>query len=129
MSGPKFALTAIPGPPARISTTQHVVSCLPEDSPNHYDWSITVEYRGEGRWAVLLRGGRQCLGRDGEWSYESVPSEREDAWIAEHRFSEQEALRLAVQWAPKIVCNGKTAAEVLAWEAGHSAALATGGTP
>lgn len=99
----------------RVYVTQHTVSCIPEDSINHQPWSITVEYRGRGRWAVLR--GKRCLGRDGIWRHESIPSEREDEWLDGHRFTEQESLRLAAEWAPKIVVNGLTAADVLAREA------------
>lgn len=96
----------------RILTTQYVVSCLPAHHLDRETWSVTVEYREPGKWAVLR--GRRCLGRDGIWRHESTPSEREDEWLTDHRFTEQEALLLAAEWAPKIVVNGLTAADVLA---------------
>lgn len=100
------------GPVVRIRTTQQVVSCLPADHIDHDTYAVTVEWRGDAQWAVLR--GHWCLGRDGAWDFEPIPAEREDGWLAAHRFTEQEALRLAVEWAPKILSNGRTAAEVAA---------------
>lgn len=77
-----------------VTATQYTVSCLPIDDPDDLTHAITVEYRGDSRWAVTRRG-RRCLGADGRWDYESVPSERADEWLATHRFELDTALRLA----------------------------------
>jgi hypothetical protein len=74
-------------------------------------WKLTVEHRGRGEWAVMRH--RICLGSDGEWSWESIPSEREDDWLATHRFPLAEALDLARRHAPDVRINGMTATEVL----------------
>lgn len=100
-------------PQARIKTTQHTVSCLPEDSIDRPSFEVIVEYRGCNRWAVLRNS--RCLGHDGSWDYEMLPSSRDEEWLTEHRFTEQEALRRAVEWAPKITCNGTTVTESLAF--------------
>jgi hypothetical protein len=80
--------------------------CMDSDT-----WKLTVEYRGRGKWAVMRH--RICLGSDGEWDWESIPSEREDEWLATHRFPLAEALDLARRHAPLVRINGMTAAEVL----------------
>jgi hypothetical protein len=92
-----------------VQATRYEISLFPEDSePRHY-FTITVEYRGAGRWAVL--DGRYCLGRDGDWEYEPLPSARDEEWLAGHRFDLDTAQQLAKQAAPGLVVNGITAAE------------------
>jgi hypothetical protein len=92
--------------------TEYTACALPEDNINAGSFAITVVYRGRGLWAVSRLG--RCLGSDGEWDFESVPSERRDEWLATHRFDEATALRLAVEQAPKVTVNGWTVAAVLA---------------
>lgn len=96
-------------PAARV--TRFEVSLLPEDDINYPFHTVAVEDRGNDRWAVVRH--RQCLGADGEWSWESIPSEREDEWLASHRFDLDAALDLAREAAPGVTVNGVTAAEVL----------------
>lgn len=93
--------------------TEYTLSALPEDDSNGMLFRIVVAYRGRGLWAVSRH--RYCLGRSGEWDHESVPSERTDEWLAEHRFPLDEALRLAREELPKLRVNGMSAAEVQAW--------------
>lgn len=100
-------------PDVAVHATRFQVTVLPLDDVNASNWSLIVEYRGHDRWAVL-RGARMCLSRGGSWDYEVIPSEREDEWIAEHRFEYAEAIRLAIHHAPTVVVNGMTATEVLA---------------
>ena len=96
-----------------VRPTQYVINLLPEseDVLGGHCFEITVDYRGHDRWAVLR--GRRCLGVDGQWSWESIPSEREDDWIATHRFDLDTALRLAKEAAPGVTVNGRTAADAL----------------
>jgi hypothetical protein len=91
--------------------TEFTVSCLPPDHRDRHYLEVTVGYRGGDRWAVL--DGRQCLGSDGEWDWESIPSERTDEWLATHRFDLETALGLAAQHAPKLTVNGLSVADVL----------------
>ncbi|GAA2686281.1 hypothetical protein GCM10010400_58240 [Streptomyces aculeolatus] len=98
-------------PPATAFATRYEVSCLPTDHPERHLWNLGVEYRGRGLWAVVRHS--QCLGADGEWSWESRPSERTDEWLAGHRFSLEEALRLAEAAAPLVTLNGFTVSDVL----------------
>ena len=84
-----------------VRVTEYTVSMLPEDDINAGAFDITVAYRGHDLWAVSR--SRRCLGRDGTWDWEPIPSERDDEWLAEHRFPEQEALRLAKEQAPLVL--------------------------
>jgi hypothetical protein len=108
--------------------TRYEVCCLPEDHYIADSFTVTVEYRGAGRWAVTNRG--RYLDADGQWSYpygwdrEPVTAEEIDAydrgeaeWKAAHRFDEETALRLADEAAPKVTVAGLTAAQVLAQDA------------
>jgi hypothetical protein len=91
--------------------TEYQVSALPDDlCVDCYAWAVTVAWRGKDRWAVTHHG--RCLGPDG-WDYEMQPSSRMDEWLNEHRFGEQEALRLAHEVAPRICINGLTPADLL----------------
>lgn len=88
-----------------------------------YTWTITVEERDTGRWAV--KGMFRVLNSSGEWEHEPSPSNREDDFLARCRFTEAEALRLACEVVDTIKINGCTIAEAdadvkartAAWEA------------
>lgn len=99
-------------PTVRIQTTQYTISCIPEANIDRHAFELMVEYRGNQRWAVVWHG--MCLSKDGQWDYEPSPSSREDDWLGERRFTEQKALQLACEWAPKLKCNGITVTEALA---------------
>lgn len=99
-------------PTVRTRVTEYAVCALPEDNINAYAYTIRVSHRGDERWAVTHHG--YCLGTDGEWAWESLPSHRGDEWQASHRFDLENALRLATEQAPLIDINGLTAADVLA---------------
>ncbi len=92
--------------------TGHTICALPADDVNYRHYAITVEYRSDGMWAVC--SGGFCLGTDGEWEYEPSSSNRDDDWLASHRFDEQTALQLAEEQAPLMTCNGITVQEALA---------------
>jgi hypothetical protein len=96
-------------PAAYIQATRYEVSLFPEDAEPRRHFTITIEWRGTDSWAVL--DGPYCLGRDGEWEYEPLPSNRDDEWIAAHRFDLDTAQRLAKQAAPHLTVNGRTALE------------------
>ncbi|MFE7233961.1 hypothetical protein ACFVAF_25490 [Streptomyces sp. NPDC057596] len=97
-------------PEPTVQATSYEVSLLPEGDVNRLVFTLKVEYRGDGRWAVVRH--RQCVNAAGEWSWESVPSEREDEWLAAHRFDLETALKLAKEHAPKVMVNGMTALSV-----------------
>ncbi|MEU0157958.1 hypothetical protein ABZ154_03695 [Streptomyces sp. NPDC006261] len=99
---------ATPGvPDATIQTTEYEVSILPEGDINRSVFTITVQYRGEGRWAVTRLGS--CLGTDGQWEFGIKGYDRGDDWLAAHRFDLTTALRLARKAAPGVTVNGRTA--------------------
>lgn len=70
---------------------------------NHHVLMMTVERRGPDRWAICRH--RQCLNVEGEWSYEFNSSDREEDWLATHRFDLGGALRLAQAEALRIYAN------------------------
>ncbi|MEU5660116.1 hypothetical protein ABZ802_31535 [Streptomyces sp. NPDC047737] len=94
-------------PEATVQATEYEVSILPEDDINRPLFVITVQYRGEGRWAVTRHGS--CLGTDGQWEFGIKEYDRGDAWLDAHRFDLDTALRLAREAAPHVICNGHTA--------------------
>jgi len=100
-------------PTSQVHTTatHYTVSALPLEHREAGHFSLTVEWRGDGRWAVCR--GRMCLDADGVADFESQPSSRADAWLAAHRFDLDTALALAVREAPGLTCNGYTVADVL----------------
>jgi hypothetical protein len=101
-------------PEIYVRATAYEVSVFPDEFEDASTWTLSVEYRGADRWAVLMRAGsRTCLNRDGEWAWEISPSERTDEWLAQHRFSLDEALDLARRHAPGVTMNSLTAVEVL----------------
>lgn len=100
-------MNTLPEPTVRPAA--YTVCLLPEDDINAHVYAITVEYRGEGRWAVVHCGS--CLGADGEWEFGVKPYGRGDGWLAAHRFNLDTALRLAKEAAPHVTVNGITAAE------------------
>jgi hypothetical protein len=93
-----------------VQATRYEVSLLPADDINRSVFTIDVEFRGGDRWAVVRH--RQCLNAEGEWSWESLPSEREEEWLAEHRFDLDTAQQLAKKAAPHLIVNGRSALEV-----------------
>lgn len=95
-----------------VDVTRVSVSVLALDHRERRHFEITVEWRGDDRWAVMHFGF--ALGRDGEWEYEPRPSSREDDWLESHRFGYDEALKLAKAAAPGLTVNGFRAADVAA---------------
>jgi hypothetical protein len=77
--------------------TEVTVSALPAEHVNYDLYSVKVQWRGGETYAVKRLG--QVLDVDGEWDYEPNPSNRDDEWIAAHRFSYEEAVRLATKAA------------------------------
>jgi len=99
-------------PAAKVRVTRYDVSCLPEDDINARAFTLTVEWRGGDRWAVM--DGPFALDANGVQDYEPRSSAREDDWLATHRFDEQTALELARRAAQKMTVNGWTVADALA---------------
>lgn len=104
-------MSAVADPTVRV--TQYEVNAYPGDDINASLYAITVEYRGLGRWAACR--SRQCLGKRGQWSWESNPSSRTDRWLKAYRHDLDTALALAKKAAPKVVVNGMTPAQCWEW--------------
>ncbi|MFD9249600.1 hypothetical protein [Streptomyces bottropensis] len=80
--------------------TRYTVNLVPEHADPGDIYAITVDYRGDQRWAVLRHS--LCLSTDGRWDRERNTSEREEEWLDTHRFDLQTALRLAEEQATDI---------------------------
>lgn len=85
-------------------------------------WQVTVDLRhsrdGVQSWAVRI-SGRALNTETGEFDYEPIPSERTDDWLATHRFSDYDAAcRAAMEAAPGVTWNGRSAAQIAAAAAG-----------
>lgn len=90
--------TPIPDP--TVTTTRFLVSCLPE---KQYHFALIVEYRGDGKWAVM--DGPFGLFADGRRDWESTRGDR---------FDLDTALALAKEQAPLMTVNGWTVADAIA---------------
>jgi hypothetical protein len=98
-------------PPTAL-VTEYTVSCLPMDDEDANAFSVKVVRRGRCQWAVVKDS--KCLGADGKWAYESLPSSRTDEFLATHRFDLDTAMDLAKYAALRIVVNGFTVSTWLA---------------
>lgn len=106
-------MSTIPEP--AVQATGYVVSCLPEGHIDRWTFTVQVKYAGNGLFAV--RHGIRHYGTDSAWSYEPDFDEddaAEQAWMAEHRFDHDTALRLARELAPTLTYRGWTVADALA---------------
>ena len=101
------------GVAVHVQATRYEACALP---PNYRAWrlfALTIEYRGEGKWAVLNHFG-YCYDADGEIEYEPSTSNRDDEFLARFRFSLDQALAIARRLAPKVTVNRFTVADALA---------------
>jgi len=109
----KRAQTEAPTTPEpAVQAVEYTVNCLPEDNINSLLYEIRVQYRGNGRYAVI-RGGDMCLGSDGTWDYGVKAYDRDDDWLNAHRFDLDTAIRLAKEQAPLVTVNGRTVTDAL----------------
>lgn len=112
-----------------VRVTRYEVSCLPEGHDDADVFTIKVEYRGAGRWAVTRNGAHYDADGGRSWGprWPKDGPEREavtaaefaeenrvrDDWLAAHRFDRETALEIATRVAPKITVNGWTVDQVL----------------
>ncbi|MEU9752191.1 hypothetical protein AB0D90_03515 [Streptomyces althioticus] len=106
-------------PMVRISELE--VCALPADHEAYLAYVLRIRQLSGG-WAVV-RPGDRCLGRDGTWTYGAQQGDRDDTWLADHRFSLAEAVERAQEAAARLTVRGCTAAQRLA-EEGSPADLA-----
>ncbi|MGV2914650.1 hypothetical protein [Streptomyces alfalfae] len=102
-------------PEATVQAVEYTVSCVPEDDIDGHLFGIRVQYRGQGRYAVI-RSADMCLGTDGTWDYGVKEYDRGDAWLDAHRFDLDTALRLAKAQAPLVTINGHTVTDAIAMQ-------------
>lgn len=94
-----------------VTPVKYYVSLLPEDYPDRYLFTVTVEKRAREKWAVYKGAYSysslpEALNSNGTWDYEGS-AEREDLhWLDSHRFSLDEALKLAQEVAPSVGVMG-----------------------
>lgn len=89
------------------AATRYTVSSVPESNVHFFRLSVSVERTSHvdgGQWAVRQRG--QCLDSDGRWDWEPSPSDREDGWLATHRFDLNTALWLASKAVSEMAGGG-----------------------
>jgi len=101
-----------------VQITAYTVSCFPLDDIDGNSWDLRVEYCGRGRWAVRWLG-QQCADAGGNFEWEPSNSSRTDEFLDAHRFSLDEALRIAKAAAPGVILNGMTPADAIAWRLAH----------
>ena len=114
-------------PEPEVRATRYEVSCVSEDHPDAPVWTITVEYRGNDRWAVLERGayldadGNRSWGSNWENGREPVTDEElaacrkaHEEWLNAHRFDLETALDIARKRAPQLTIGRVTVQQVLA---------------
>lgn len=85
--------------------TKIEVSAVPFDLPGAHHFSLWVELRSEGRFCVS-NGFSEVLDVDGDWVWESRPSERGDDFIARTRYDLETAMAMARAAAPSVTVNG-----------------------
>lgn len=90
----------------RVDVTRYRICGLPEDNLDASVWSLTVEARGHGKWAVMHLS--YCYAKDGSTrDVEPSPSNRDEAFLRDYRFdSAEEAIQFAIRQYPKLVVNG-----------------------
>jgi hypothetical protein len=101
-----------------VLITEYTVLALPAESVNRWDWAIKVERRSaDGDLWAVTRGGVFAFDEDGNMAPDSRGT-------GVDRFPLEKALALAQRVAITHRVNGKTAAEVWAWEQAQRAARA-----
>lgn len=122
----------IPEPEVRV--TRYEVSCLPEAHEDADLFTVAVEYRGGGRWAVTRRTAYYDAEGNRSWGSEwpggkepvteqemAAAEQAHEEWLTRHRFDEKTALDLAKRLAPQIEYRGYTVAAALAAHASGEA--------
>lgn len=90
--------------PIRVQPVEYIVTSLSEDDVDWGAWQLRIAWRGPGDlWAVLWLS--YCYDVDGGRELEPQPSSRTDEWKAAHRFTYDEARKLALREFPKLVVN------------------------
>ena len=98
-------------PEANVRATVYEVCCLPVEWQSRRHFTVTVEHRGEDRWAVLADGF--CFDADRQRCYEGLSSNRSPDFLRRYRFTLEDALALAKRIAPTLKVGRYTVADAL----------------
>lgn len=104
----KRALAAVCDPGTLMNNATEFTFTPPGAAPDADDLSaftVKVEYRSHGRWAVTNAG--RCWGPEG-WEHEPSPSNRSTRYLAAHRFALDHAAAIAAVLAGNVSVNGRT---------------------
>lgn len=94
-----------------VQTSGYIISLVdPEMNESWSAWALEVVWQGGDRWAVTRN--HQAMDRDGNWSWQTADNRSDPNWLALYRFAEREAVELAIEYAPKVVVNGRSAQHV-----------------
>lgn len=69
-------------------------------------WQVFIEYRSEGKWAVVFMG--DAMNHDGEFDFENSPSNRTEEYILKHRFNSPEEALQCFKEKSNLVINGQS---------------------
>ncbi len=72
----------------RILATASTFTVKQDDARGDVRVEAARQIDGSTLWAVRLRG--YCLSRSGEWAFEPIPSSRDAAFLAEHRWPDRD---------------------------------------
>ena len=97
----KFTFTALP----------HDVA---EKSPEAHHFNVYVELKSKDRWAVHTGYG-DCYDSNLQSEYETLPSERTEAYKDHYRFPLDEAVEIAQRLAKTITIGNMNVEEYLEW--------------
>jgi hypothetical protein len=95
-----------------VQPTRYEVCALPPHFKAWRHFVVDVEYRGEGKWAVIRNG--MCLDKNGHRQYEPSSSNRTDEFLERYRHTLDDALAIARREAPRVTVNRFTVADALA---------------
>ena len=102
-------------PEPRVTPVKYEVSIVPATDKEAHYWSVTVEYRGDGKWAVCHNG--MTMTKTGRWTWEPSGSRRGKGYLKAHRHDKDTALALAKVASRTVEINGLRVADMPAWRA------------
>jgi hypothetical protein len=98
-----------------VNTEKISFSLLPLDHDDRFTYTVNVEYRGNGNYAITRLG--RCLNVNGEWELDSTSHIKSDevlkAYITTHRFNYWEACVKARKLCRDLVVNKIPVKDVL----------------